>query len=52
MLVFFLCVWSLFSNAVLSVLSSFVVILLRKRGLVALLCVLAVVWLLVDKFLF
>ena len=32
-----LCVWSLFCNAVLGVLSSFVIILVRKRELVALL---------------
>ena len=39
------CVGSLFYGVVLSILSSFTIILLRKRVLVALLCVFAVVWL-------
>ena len=42
-----LCACSLFCTVVLSVLSSFAIISLKKRELVALLCALTVVWLLV-----
>ena len=40
------CVSSLFCNIVLSVLSSFAIITMRKRVLDALLCAIAILWLL------
>ena len=39
------CVWSLFSSAILAVLSSFAIISLRKKRAFALVCGLTVVWL-------